>query len=233
MNKTVYLNADANTSPKKGINKKIELKPNNSSRLLSIIERSKTNLNNPIVFKRKKSRKKSILYQAFNIDKFVLNKSLDIIDSPWSLKNYTVNKSINTTTENLIYKLKKLFRRQYQLSSSSKLYRKSSKIERETISSNDLLTRNNSTIKSNSNESISVFKPRHKVAIDLKSIYLKKLKNNYYDRKLWDTLANSTSNSVNHYSEQTARQYDSEFNILKRHDWSMSPFAESIISKMV
>ena len=212
------------------------------AKLPNIIETPKTNLN--IISKRKRSNKRSLMNRGFNLDKFVLNKSLEIIDSPWSLKNYTVNKKININTENLIQKLKRLFRRQYQISSSSQFNRKSSKMESTigTISSNDffnMTTRQNSTIRSVSNDSINLnVKSRNHnqlsktcanmTNIDLKSIYLKKLKNNYYDRKLWDTLVNSTKKlNINPYPDQSAREYNSEFNILKHHDWTMSSFAES------
>ncbi len=60
------------------------------------------------------------------------------------------------------------------------------------------------------------------------TVYVKKFKNNFYDRKLWNTLrmsdeaAASSSSSLgqtprlNIYAESSARDYNSEFDILNR-----------------
>ena len=66
---------------------------------------------------------------------------------------------------------------------------------------------------------------------ELKGIYIKKLQNNYYDRKLWNTLVNSNSlnerKDFNIYTERMGREYDNEFSILTHSDWTDSAFAKS------
>jgi len=223
------LNANHDGSKQKPVMKKTskaaEIK--DSARLPNITERSKNNSNNT---PRKQSKKKSNLNKPLNIDKFVLSKNIHLIDSPWSFKNLTSNNAINTNTENLIFKLKRLFRKQYEISTSSQLNRKSSKLD--PPSSYDThASRNESALimVSNENTSLNLLRSRNKTVTDLKSIYLKKLKNNYYDRKMWNTLVNSNKqmNVNNWYIEKSTRDYNTEFNILKHHDWTVSPFAES------
>ncbi len=66
---------------------------------------------------------------------------------------------------------------------------------------------------------------------ELKGIYLKKLQNNFYDRKLWNTLVNSNNlnkSEFNIYTERTIRNYDNEFSILTQSDWAESKFVKSI-----
>ena len=203
-----------------------EIEPKDSARLPNITERSKNNSDNS---PRKQSKKKSNVNKPLNIDKFVLGKNMPIIDSPWSLKNLTSNNAINTNTENLIFKLKKLFRKQYEIGTSSQLNRKSSKLDPPSSYDNHI-SRNDSALimVSNENTSLSLLRSRNKTITDLKSIYLKKLKNNYYDRKMWNTLVNLNKQmNVNYYTEKSIRDYNTEFNILKHHDWTVSPFAES------
>lgn len=241
---TINLNAAKESTTKPKAAKQQQAKPsgreskiNTPARLPSITERPRTNMN--VIVKRKRSHLKSLINRGYTIDKFVLNKSLEIIESPWSLKNYTINNKVSANTENLIFKLKKLFRRQYQISSSSQLNsKKSSKTESGTLSSNDFFATRNNSLRSMSNGSVSARNSKSRntqinskiinTSIDLKAMYLKKLKNNYYDRKLWDSLVNSANKlNINPYADQSAREYNSEFNILKHHDWTMSSFAES------
>jgi hypothetical protein len=224
--------------------------PKSSSRLLpSINENTKSNSNpklNTLINKINKSKirtsRRSKHFQSYNIDKYVLNKSLEIIDLPWSLNQYTKSKKIiNSNTENLIFKLKKLFRRQYEIKSSSNLNRIKSSYNNNknnnssvisTINNDIYFSRQNSSIRSISNESTRTQNITNnnniKTNIDLKSIYLKKLKNNYYDRKLWNTLVQPNTNQLSIYTEKSIRDYNSEFNILKHNDWTMSSFAACI-----
>lgn len=82
-----------------------------------------------------------------------------------------------------------------------------------------------------SNESrMSSRRTRRITPEELKDIYMKKLQNNYYDRKLWNTLINSNSlaaSSLNLFGEKTSREYDSEFSIISQSDWTDSAFAKS------
>ena len=227
--------------------------PKSSSRLLpSINENTKSNSNpklntlNKINKSKIRTSRRSKHFQSYNIDKYVLNKSLEIIDLPWSLNQYTKSKKIiNSNTENLIFKLKKLFRRQYEIKSSSNLNRIKSSYNNNknnnnnnnnssvisTINNDVYFSRQNSSIRSISNESTrtqNITNNNIKTNIDLKSIYLKKLKNNYYDRKLWNTLVQPNTNQLSIYTEKSIRDYNSEFNILKHNDWTMSSFAACI-----
>lgn len=80
---------------------------------------------------------------------------------------------------------------------------------------------------------LSIYKPTKESATDLtnNSIYLKKFKNNYYDRKLWFTLLNNSTvddnittrattniKSFNFYADNSVRDYNNEFDILNKFD---------------
>jgi hypothetical protein len=64
----------------------------------------------------------------------------------------------------------------------------------------------------------------------LKSIYIKKLKNNYYDRKLWYTLLLNKTNLFNYYTDNSVRDYNSEFNILNYANSTDLSFSKSKFS---
>lgn len=58
---------------------------------------------------------------------------------------------------------------------------------------------------------------------------MKKLQNNYYDRKLWNTLINSNTSNPSGYNlfvEKNTREYDKDFSILTQSDWTESKFAK-------
>ena len=62
---------------------------------------------------------------------------------------------------------------------------------------------------------------------DQQPLYLKKIKNNFYERKLWNSLEiENTGNQLNLHPE-TERDYTSEFSIIQRYDWTQSQFGKS------
>jgi hypothetical protein len=83
---------------------------------------------------------------------------------------------------------------------------------------------------------LSIYKTTKEGATDLygNSIYIKKFKNNYYDRKLWYTLLNNSSindtitarattanvKNFNFYADNSVRDYNNEFDILNKFDSS-------------
>lgn len=58
---------------------------------------------------------------------------------------------------------------------------------------------------------------------------MKKLQNNFYDRKLWKTLESSNKQETNYnfYVDGLSRDYSHEFSILGQSDWTDSTFAQS------
>lgn len=94
----------------------------------------------------------------------------------------------------------------------------------------DSRSRSRSRRTSAANDSFSRRSSNRKIAPeDLKNIYMKKLQNNYYDRKLWNTLINSNTSNPSGYNlfvEKNTREYDKDFSILTQSDWTESKFAK-------
>jgi hypothetical protein len=64
---------------------------------------------------------------------------------------------------------------------------------------------------------------------------MKKLHNNYYDRKLWNTLvsSNKLDTNYNFYMDGISRDYNDEFSILTQSDWTDSTFAQSKLQSWI
>ena len=249
-----------------------------TNKLPSINEakRSKTNLN--LLEKQKSSHSSAMMshkhqmseannYSRFtfkrityDIDKFTLAKSLDVIDKPWSLNQATssIEARLNKLqTENLIEKLKFLLQNKYRLNNlttemglveaADDLIKSKDSFELtndihaadESIEHKLVLPKSHHRNRSHSRESSAVSRRgsgqsrknsiSKKIPDDLKTIYLKKLKNNFYDRKLWNTLTASTNlnrNNFNFLNEKSYREYAGDFNILRQNDWTNSDFAK-------
>ena len=250
-----------------------------TNKLPSINEakRSKTNLN---LLEKQKSSHSSVMMShkhqpseantysrftfkriTYDIDKFTLAKSLDVIDKPWSLNQATssVEARLNKLkTENLIEKLKFLLQNKYRLNNLNIDIGIAVEIADDLIKSKDsfevindihaideniehklVLPKSHNRNRSHSRESSAVSRKgssksrknsvSKKIPDDLKTIYLKKLKNNFYDRKLWNSLTASTNmnrNNFNCLTEKSYRDYAGDFNILKQNDWTNSDFAK-------
>ena len=198
-----------------------------------------------------------------DIDHFIIKKNREIVESPWDLNaiNATftgVSKSTFTrqeSTENLVTKLKNIFREKYNptslsheesnFNSKSNIHTQSFNFDSSLVSSlsgikstsnktknarNNFETRNDYAYVNNKNESLYVAQkpsnnyfstvPQPLILTDKTgSIYLKKLKNNYYDRKLWYNLLLNTKDCkfLNIYADKAHRDYNTEFDILDHH----------------
>ncbi len=225
----------------------------NISKLLSnstILNKSCKFSNRPIdidSFIRKKNMQ--IVNKPWNI-----NKALMVPKSEEKL--VSVNQE---ATQFLINKLKNFIRDNYDIEADNDMvnsYNSFNSLNTMLISKqptpgtttvNDLMTNSMnmsshifpSNIKSSKSELISFAEPSRirssqLSAADLtnNSIYLKKFKNNYYDRKLWHTLLNNSSvndnittramttngKSFNFYVDNSIRDYTNDFNILNKFD---------------
>jgi hypothetical protein len=92
------------------------------------------------------------------------------------------------------------------------------------VNKNRSSSRNDSSLSFSRERRNSLSFKKNTTLPDLKAIYLKKLHNNYYDRKLWNTLVNLHSQDYNFYIEKTPRDYNDDFNILKQIDRTNSTF---------
>ena len=197
---------------------------------------------------------------VLDIDKFIFSKNLEAIDTPWSLNESKFKKrntesihSAKIKTENLIDKLKSVFKEKY----FTVFNKESPEDKRKKSVNSDSLLASESYVSKLTDDHINFIKPRtksrrksrsinespkssrsrsskdglsalNKIYLnDLKGVYVRKLKNNYYDRKLWNSLIISNSKkSVNYYIEKSARDYNSEFKILNQPDWQSSSFGK-------
>ena len=62
---------------------------------------------------------------------------------------------------------------------------------------------------------------------DQQPLYLKKIKNNFYERKLWNSLEMENKGSQLNFHPEIERDYTSEFSIAQRYDWTQSKFGKS------
>jgi hypothetical protein len=137
--------------------------------------------------------------QKFNIDAFLRRKNIDVISVPWHLSRAEFSRA---KTNTLIDKIKVFFHENYHsgvkqsrpAGDESKVCEEKERTAAASRFENELIV--NSRLNLNN------------------TFYLRKLKNNYYDRKLWKCLV--PNKEFNFYAENTARDYDSsEFNVLK------------------
>jgi hypothetical protein len=156
----------------------------------------------------------------FSIDKFIKKKNRKLIDQKWNLKeiatltrtksksNLMPRKSLNFNllkTGNLIDKIKIFFHENYSSSlefyelDSEKTYENFKSEQRESV-------KRNSSGKMNQNSDSAKNMPK------TSSYYLKKLNNNYYDRKLWNSL--NSSRDFSYANDYFLREYDTDFSIL-------------------
>ena len=207
----------------------------------------------------------SLTHNFYNldIDHFLKRKTRELLNSPWHLN--TINATLTgvsktnitrqESTENLITKLKNLFREKYNQSNMStdsenstlKSLVNAPSFQYDSSMLSSLSGANKTSLPKNvykhtrensneyyyvNNKSESIYTigqptitynsmaptPLKIADKNPPSIYLKKLKNNYYDRKLWYSLLLSSNDSklLNVYAENSCRDYNSEFNILNR-----------------
>lgn len=164
-----------------------------------------------------------------SIDHFIRDKSARIIRKPWSM-NEDVFKNHNTVnTDSVIEKLKCIFREHYKV----KLEEKKSKRKIKNQRASDFLNKLQKEVNKIPNRKQSITSSVKKDNIENEagdiepSIYLKKLQNNFYERKLWDSLELNDKNYLFNLYTDTSREYTSEFSIVKRYDWTKSTFGKS------
>ena len=64
-------------------------------------------------------------------------------------------------------------------------------------------------------------------ADDQQPFYLKKISNNFYERKLWNSLEMANKGNQLNLHPEIERQYTTEFSITQRYDWTQSKFGKS------
>jgi hypothetical protein len=163
-----------------------------------------------------------------SLDWFVRKKTSEILDEKWNLKEATIRmkntrkRFDRTKTMNLVEKMKIYFRDNYTSSfeyfdgtkaAAKEDVRRKKELKaalKETDDDfNDIKMTNSIEVQSSVDED----DVQKEIVHATESIYLKKLKNNYYDRKLWKSL--SSSKEFNFVVDNHVRDYSSDFNILK------------------
>lgn len=174
-----------------------------------------------------------------SIDAFIKEKNKKIIDDKWSLvdqafesdRRHVVN---STKTDHVIDRLKAFFRDSFE-NFSLHDNRHKKVLNRPKINPKGIQKQNIDSI----NDELPVLTeqaPRRgskrgslvNKELIAGQMYLKKLKNNYYDRKLWTSLNSSRLTEPNYLVENSARDYSTDLNIL-----TSTSKAKSIKSKNV
>jgi hypothetical protein len=135
------------------------------------------------------------------------------IEKPWNLYESIESKNANekeNNTQQLIFELKKLFRNKHRQNLRLKKTKEFTIIKSE-INSTKVYTEKNTDYSS----------------------YFKKLKNDYYNRKLWENLKpNSnfkktglTNKNDSFFRDNLAREYNHEFKIVEMRNWPQTEFA--------
>jgi hypothetical protein len=189
----------------------------------------------------------------YSIDNFINEKSSSLIKKEWNLDTELFKGRTVKNTDSLIEKLKTIFREHYEGKSDVASRKKSIKPKPRRLSSQELRKTGKIDLPRKMSQQIT---PR-KMSLDMRkdsfigrkitssstkllssaideldteeqqSVYLKKLKNNFYEQKLWNSLElTNRGNQINFYPE-TEREYTSEFSILQRYDWTQSTFGKS------
>ncbi len=176
--------------------------------------------------KKIKSKEFNTLRKQLDIDMFIKRKNKDLVNKPWDLYE-SVKSNDPDSTKTLISKLKGLFKQKYltQTKNNNESNTSAEPASRESTFNlnptdsienlNESQTENFNILSSSSfslSNTLKSFKLSEK-----KTYYLNKLKNNYYERKLWNSLElnNKSSDSFNYYADNNARFYTSEYEILK------------------
>ena len=190
-----------------------------------------------ILINEQMTRKSSLIANKnHSLDWFIKKKNMEAVNQKWLLKEAALKIPISeinekkydkTKTENLIVKMKTYFRENYSSSldfvnfgkRTSKKENVIDEVDKDaqeiSLQSFDLEAGNVSddTLKQ---DSLSIFKePSQELTSNsnTNSLYMKKLRNNYYDRKLWNSL--NLSKELNVTIDNRIRDYNNEFNILQ------------------
>lgn len=182
---------------------KASLKRENSN---SQIKRSAVPIGRAQNFKPHGEIHKSETKSNKSIENFIAEKQKSLAKKSWNLNEEIFWIKRKTNTNSLIDKIKLLFRNKYDT--------REMRISR-MVSKN---TENNEIKKS--------AKAKKSSADQGVSIYVNKLKNNYYDRKLWKSLDLLENRNALNLFIDTERVYTTDFTILERNDWTQSKFGK-------
>jgi hypothetical protein len=185
---------------------KASLKRENSN---SYMKRSAVSINKAQFFKPQGEPHKSETKTKTNksIENFIAEKQKSLAKKSWNLNEEIFWTKRKTNTNSLIDKIKFLFKNKYD----TREMRISRMVSKNTDQCFDV-KKSAKTKKSSAEQDVS--------------IYVNKLKNNYYDRKLWKSLdIFENKNSLNLFID-TERVYTNDFTILKRNDWTQSNFGK-------
>jgi len=181
--------------------------------------------------KKNKSREFKTLRKKLDIEMFIKRKNTDLVNKPWnlyeSIKSNDRQEFDFSYTKSLIEKLKDSFKQKYSSQTHNtnepneniEPFHKDLSFHLNQSESNENLNESqidNYNIFSTSSFSLSNTLKSFKTS-EKKSYYLNKLKNNYYERKLWNSLElnNKRSKIFNYYADNYSRFYTSEYEILK------------------
>ncbi|CAF0888646.1 unnamed protein product [Brachionus calyciflorus] len=161
-----------------------------------------------------------------DLESFIRKKNILALDEAYNFKIRNLNvpksntNSIDLNDDSIIKKLKLYFREKKFANFGKKIQDRNSKEkEKEFLSSDDEanveVTKILNNTKNNNYNQNSGIKC---------SIYIKKLRSNFYEKKLLRSLGLNTerSNKFNVYTDKTIRNYNSDFNLFKKFDQKQS-----------